>query len=103
MVHGRYDYPTNPFELVDVDGYCGACIEDGAMAMEVGGILTVMTWVLLFITEEMILASDGLTQPQMIVIKTVMIVVLILALEAWKMVLRSPLKEILATNSRTMS
>ena len=26
---GRYDYPSNPFELVDVDGYCGAC--DGGM------------------------------------------------------------------------
>ena len=26
---GRYDYPANPFELVDVDGYCGAC--DGGM------------------------------------------------------------------------
>ena len=36
MVHGRYDYPTNPFELVDVDGYCGACMEDGTMAMEDG-------------------------------------------------------------------
>ena len=22
---GRYDYPSNPFELVDVDGYCGLC------------------------------------------------------------------------------
>ena len=22
---GRYDYPSNPFELVDVDGYCGDC------------------------------------------------------------------------------
>ena len=21
---GRYDYPSNPFALVDVDGYCGA-------------------------------------------------------------------------------
>ena len=30
---GRYDYPSNPFELVDVDGYCGACelgMEDGS-------------------------------------------------------------------------
>ena len=26
---GRYDYPANPFALVDVDGYCGAC--DGGM------------------------------------------------------------------------
>ena len=26
---GRYDYPSNPFELVDVDGYCGEC--DGGM------------------------------------------------------------------------
>ena len=26
---GRYDYPSNPFELVDVDGYCGSC--DGGM------------------------------------------------------------------------
>ena len=25
---GRYDYPSNPFTLVDVDGYCGAC-DDG--------------------------------------------------------------------------
>ena len=22
---GRYDYPSNPFDLVDVDGYCGSC------------------------------------------------------------------------------
>ena len=22
---GRYDYPSNPFDLVDVDGYCGPC------------------------------------------------------------------------------
>ena len=22
---GRYDYPNNPFTLVDVDGYCGSC------------------------------------------------------------------------------
>ena len=37
MLHGRYDYPTNPFELVDVDGYCGACMNDeGKMAMEDG-------------------------------------------------------------------
>jgi len=26
---GRYDYPSNPFDLVDVDGYCGPC--DGGM------------------------------------------------------------------------
>ena len=26
---GRYDYPSNPFDLVDVDGYCGSC--DGGM------------------------------------------------------------------------
>ena len=26
---GRYDYPSNPFALVDVDGYCGSC--DGGM------------------------------------------------------------------------
>ena len=26
---GRYDYPSNPFDLVDVDGYCGSC--DGVM------------------------------------------------------------------------
>ena len=25
---GRYDYPENPFELVEVDGYCGTC-DDG--------------------------------------------------------------------------
>ena len=37
-----------------------------AMKDEVGGILTVMTWVLLFISAEMILALDGLTQLQMI-------------------------------------
>ena len=24
---GRYDYPENPFELVEVDGYCGTCDE----------------------------------------------------------------------------
>ena len=30
---GRYDYPSNPFDLVDVDGYCGSCdggMEDGS-------------------------------------------------------------------------
>ena len=32
MLHGRYDYPTNPFELVDVDGYCGTCMVDGKVA-----------------------------------------------------------------------
>lgn len=32
MVHGRYDYPKNPFNHVDVEGYCGNCndgLEDG--------------------------------------------------------------------------
>jgi len=28
---GRYDYPSNPFDLVDVDGYCGDC--DGGEGM----------------------------------------------------------------------
>ena len=32
MLHGRYDYPTNPFELVDVDGCCGTCMVDGKVA-----------------------------------------------------------------------
>ena len=32
MLHGRYDYPTNPFDLVDVDGYCGTCMEEGKVA-----------------------------------------------------------------------
>ena len=36
MVHGRYDYPKNPFKLVDVEGYCGKCDEDGSFAMEDG-------------------------------------------------------------------
>ena len=36
MVHGRYDYPTNPFDLVDVEGYCGTCRKNGAFAMEDG-------------------------------------------------------------------
>ena len=33
LEEGRYSYPSNPFELVDVDGYCGACelgMEDGS-------------------------------------------------------------------------
>jgi type IV pilus assembly protein PilA len=34
---GRYDYPANPFDLVDVDGYCGACTTpDGGNGMEDG-------------------------------------------------------------------
>ena len=32
MLHGRYDYPTNPFELVDVDGYCVTCMVDGIVS-----------------------------------------------------------------------
>ena len=36
MVYGRYDYPKNPFKLVDVEGYCGKCDEDGSFAMEDG-------------------------------------------------------------------
>lgn len=36
MVYGRYDYPTNPFDLVDVEGYCGSCMEDGSLMMEDG-------------------------------------------------------------------
>ena len=24
---GRYDFPSNPFDLVDVDGYCGDCFD----------------------------------------------------------------------------
>ena len=31
---GRYDYPSNPFELVDVDGYCGDC--GGGLDMQDG-------------------------------------------------------------------
>ena len=37
---GRYDYPANPFDLVDVDGYCGACdggMEDGSWKYESNG------------------------------------------------------------------
>ena len=31
---GRYDYPSNPFDLVDVDGYCGPCEDaDGGSEM----------------------------------------------------------------------
>ena len=29
---GRYDYPENPFELVEVDGYCGICDDDGQLS-----------------------------------------------------------------------
>ena len=34
---GRYDYPNNPFLLVDVDGYCGDCsggMVDGSWKFE---------------------------------------------------------------------
>ena len=31
--HGRYDYPTNPFDLVDVDGYCGTCVGENGLDM----------------------------------------------------------------------
>jgi hypothetical protein len=31
---GRYDYPSNPFDLVDVDGYCGDC--GGGLDMQDG-------------------------------------------------------------------
>ena len=37
---GRYDYPANPFDLVDVDGYCGSCdggMEDGSWKYESAG------------------------------------------------------------------
>ena len=103
MLHGSYGYPTNPFELVDVGGYCGACMENGAMAMEDGSILIIIIWVLLFIRAEIILASDGLTQLQMIAMTIVMIVVPILALVAWKMELKLHLKRIFPTNSCKLS
>ena len=37
---GRYDYPSNPFDLVDVDGYCGPCdggMQDGSWKYEEQG------------------------------------------------------------------
>ena len=37
---GRYDYPANPFSLVDVDGYCGTCDDgmvDGSWKYESNG------------------------------------------------------------------
>ena len=43
---GRYDYPANPFELVDVDGYCGACdggMVDGSWKYESNGDLHTLT------------------------------------------------------------
>jgi len=44
---GRYDYPSNPFDLVDVDGYCGDCgggldMQDGSwMYVSVGDLHTI--------------------------------------------------------------
>jgi len=35
MDKGRYDFPSNPFDLVEVDGYCGPCddgLQDGSWA-----------------------------------------------------------------------
>ena len=35
MDKGRYDFPSNPFDLVEVDGYCGPCdggMQDGSWA-----------------------------------------------------------------------
>ena len=35
MDKGRYDFPSNPFDLVEVDGYCGECygdMQDGSWA-----------------------------------------------------------------------
>ena len=43
---GRYDYPSNPFELVDVDGYCGPCadgMQDGSWKYESAGDLHTIT------------------------------------------------------------
>ena len=43
---GRYDYPSNPFELVDVDGYCGPCadgMQDGSWKDESAGDLHTIT------------------------------------------------------------
>ena len=43
---GRYDYPANPFDLVDVDGYCGECVggmEDGSWKYESDGDLHTLT------------------------------------------------------------
>ena len=31
--HGRYDYPTNPFDLVEVEGYCGTCATADGLQM----------------------------------------------------------------------
>ena len=43
---GRYDYPSNPFDLVDVDGYCGPCLDgmvDGSWKYESSGDLHTLT------------------------------------------------------------
>ena len=43
---GRYDYPSNPFDLVDVDGYCGLCdggMQDGSWKYESAGDLHTIT------------------------------------------------------------
>ena len=43
---GRYDYPSNPFDLVDVDGYCGPCsdgMQDGSWKYESSGDLRTIT------------------------------------------------------------
>ena len=43
---GRYDYPSNPFDLVDVDGYCGPCadgMQDGSWKYESAGDLHTIT------------------------------------------------------------
>ena len=37
LVKGRYDYPANPFELVDVDGYCGPCTAQNGSSVMVDG------------------------------------------------------------------
>ena len=34
---GRYDYPNNPFTLVDVDGYCGPCANSDGNSTMVDG------------------------------------------------------------------
>ena len=46
LENGRYDYPSNPFELVDVDGYCGPCadgMQDGSWKYESAGDLHTIT------------------------------------------------------------
>ena len=47
---GRYDYPSNPFSLVDVDGYCGDC--GGGLDMQDGSWMYVSSGALHTITHQ---------------------------------------------------